>query len=85
MKDAPFETWQQCLRPDDFLFLYTDGVTEARNASGGLFDSKGLEAALRRGQAAGTVGPMQPTGISSLALIRAKGIGGSSISSAISC
>src|SRR5262249_36097337 len=34
LKEAAFETWQQHLRPDDFLILYSDGVTEARNASG---------------------------------------------------
>jgi len=48
MKDAVYETWEQRLSPGDFLFLYTDGVTEARNATGEFFSSDRLESALRR-------------------------------------
>lgn len=32
-----------CLYPDDFLFLYTDGVTEATNKKGRLFSQQKLE------------------------------------------
>ncbi len=32
--------------PNDTVFLYTDGVTEARNIDGELFGSKRLVAAL---------------------------------------
>src|SRR2546425_223229 len=34
------------LRPGDYLFLYTDGVTEARGDGGEMFSDTGLEAAL---------------------------------------
>src|SRR5690606_20466139 len=32
------------LQPGDFVVFFTDGITEARNASGDFFDDEGLEA-----------------------------------------
>lgn len=36
------------VHPDDVVLLFTDGITEARDASGELFDDDRLEAALRK-------------------------------------
>ena len=38
------------LRPDDALFLYTDGVTEAENAQAELFGEERMTAVLRGGR-----------------------------------
>ena len=47
LKEADFETWQAWLLPGDLLFLYTDGITEARGPGGSLLSPEGLEALLR--------------------------------------
>jgi sigma-B regulation protein RsbU (phosphoserine phosphatase) len=49
LNDATWQTWRAQLRPGDTLFLYTDGITEARNAAEGFFLRQGLEEALRAG------------------------------------
>jgi sigma-B regulation protein RsbU (phosphoserine phosphatase) len=46
---AVYQTARASLAPDDRLFLYTDGVTEAFNASDEPFGEARLEAALARG------------------------------------
>jgi sigma-B regulation protein RsbU (phosphoserine phosphatase) len=46
---AVYQTARVSLAPDDRLFLYTDGVTEAFNASDEPFGEARLEAALARG------------------------------------
>jgi len=46
---AVYQTARVSLAPDDQLFLYTDGVTEAFNASDEPFGEARLEAALARG------------------------------------
>jgi sigma-B regulation protein RsbU (phosphoserine phosphatase) len=47
-----YEQHVEQLDPGDRVFLYTDGVTEARGASGELFDTKRMIAALQsRGDA----------------------------------
>ena len=51
-KDASFETAQARLGPGDSLFLYTDGVTEAADATKNLFETQRLEEALRQGKGA---------------------------------
>jgi phosphoserine phosphatase RsbU/P len=42
----PYESSTIQLNPGDILFLYTDGVNEARNGDGKLFKTSGIEAAL---------------------------------------
>ncbi|MEU8261547.1 PP2C family protein-serine/threonine phosphatase [Micromonospora sp. NPDC048999] len=37
MHDAQFQLGRETLRADDLLFLYTDGVTEAKDADGNFF------------------------------------------------
>ena len=49
LDDADWQTWQARLQPGDFLFLYTDGITEARNSADGFFGAQRLEEALRTG------------------------------------
>lgn len=44
---------EETLEPDDWLVLYTDGITEARNASGEFFGESRLADFLRREAAAG--------------------------------
>lgn len=46
LKTAKFQLNEIDLKPNDTVFLYTDGVTEARNIDGELFGSKRLVAAL---------------------------------------
>jgi sigma-B regulation protein RsbU (phosphoserine phosphatase) len=46
LPEAEFETLQVRVDEGDLLFLYTDGVTEARSPGGALFGEEGLEAAL---------------------------------------
>ena len=41
-----FGTGAATLQPGDRLFLYSDGVTEAMDAGGGMFGAQRLEAAL---------------------------------------
>jgi sigma-B regulation protein RsbU (phosphoserine phosphatase) len=41
--DAPFEECTLHLRPGDFLFLYTDGVTDATNSQGQRFGVERLQ------------------------------------------
>ncbi|MBN1948592.1 MAG: SpoIIE family protein phosphatase [Candidatus Cloacimonetes bacterium] len=43
LEDAEFSTCKTKLLPGDLLFLYTDGVNEAMNKSGELFDYPRLE------------------------------------------
>lgn len=47
--NAKFDMGTAQLDPGDALFLYTDGVTEARNASGDFFEEDGLVACLTSG------------------------------------
>jgi serine phosphatase RsbU (regulator of sigma subunit) len=47
-EDAPFEAGQMDLAPGDGLFLYTDGVTEANDASGEEFTGGRLAPCLER-------------------------------------
>jgi len=42
----PYQSGTIQLSPGDTLFLYTDGVNEARNSDGKLFTTNGIEAAL---------------------------------------
>jgi sigma-B regulation protein RsbU (phosphoserine phosphatase) len=42
-----YETGEQRLAPEACLFLFTDGITEAMDATGELFGEERLEAALR--------------------------------------
>lgn len=42
-KEAEFESEVIQLKPGDSIVTYTDGITEAKNASGDLFDEKRLE------------------------------------------
>lgn len=44
--DEQYVTKQRTLRPDDTLVLYTDGITEARNAGGEFLNVEGLDAAV---------------------------------------
>jgi sigma-B regulation protein RsbU (phosphoserine phosphatase) len=43
----PYEQSTYALRPGDLIFLYTDGVIEAPDPAGELFDKQRLMAALR--------------------------------------
>jgi sigma-B regulation protein RsbU (phosphoserine phosphatase) len=54
LEGAVYETRRVMLRPGDGLFVYTDGVPEARNEAGELFSEDRLRAALWR---AGDAGP----------------------------
>jgi sigma-B regulation protein RsbU (phosphoserine phosphatase) len=47
LDDASWETYRTQLRPGDSLFLYSDGITEARDTAEGFFLGQGLEEALR--------------------------------------
>jgi sigma-B regulation protein RsbU (phosphoserine phosphatase) len=44
---ASYETQKIILSPGDVLVLFSDGITEAENASGVAFDDAGLEAVVR--------------------------------------
>lgn len=57
LPDASFADADTVLGPGDALVLYSDGITEARDADGGLFDTSGVADALREsaGQGAETV------------------------------
>ena len=48
--DAPYAAGRLTVAPDDTLFLYTDGVTEAFNAADEPFGEARLEALLTRGE-----------------------------------
>ncbi len=48
LDDAAWETHRTRLEPGDLLFLYTDGVTEARGSGEAIFSARALEGALRR-------------------------------------
>ena len=47
LDDVTWETSRARLQPGDTLFLYTDGVTEARHGENGFFSGQGLTDALR--------------------------------------
>ena len=47
-EDATYKAYRLALRPDDMLFLYTDGVTEAMDKDGNLYTEERLEATLNR-------------------------------------
>jgi phosphoserine phosphatase RsbU/P len=44
---ATYSPGRAVLQPDDMIAVYSDGITEAENESGGPFDESGLEQALR--------------------------------------
>jgi sigma-B regulation protein RsbU (phosphoserine phosphatase) len=44
MPDARFDVQQVVVEPDDLLFMYTDGVTEARDPQGEMFGEARLRA-----------------------------------------
>ena len=48
IKDVEYESNMVVLQPGDSLFLYTDGVTEAMDATGTMFEEKRLEDCLKR-------------------------------------
>ena len=48
MPDSTYETEHAVLRPGDTFFLYTDGVTEAKNPVEALYGEQRLAAALRQ-------------------------------------
>jgi len=48
MEDVPFKQHEFALEPGDCLFVYTDGVAEATNASNELFGTDRMLAALNR-------------------------------------
>jgi serine phosphatase RsbU (regulator of sigma subunit) len=53
LEEAAYQTFEARLRPGDGLFLYTDGITEARDPAGQLFGDERLRASLHRAGAAG--------------------------------
>ncbi|MCG8608724.1 PP2C family protein-serine/threonine phosphatase, partial [bacterium] len=50
VKDVPYEVKKMTLQPGDTLFLYTDGITEARNLNEEDFEEARLEACLMKTQ-----------------------------------
>jgi serine phosphatase RsbU (regulator of sigma subunit)/HAMP domain-containing protein len=48
MAESTYENEQFVMRPGDIFFLYTDGVTEAKNSETALFGEKRLKDALNR-------------------------------------
>jgi sigma-B regulation protein RsbU (phosphoserine phosphatase) len=46
--DAPYTTGFGRIEPGDVLFLFSDGITEARNADGAFFSDERLETTLRK-------------------------------------
>jgi sigma-B regulation protein RsbU (phosphoserine phosphatase) len=48
VKDIPYQTQKIILKPNDTLFLYTDGVTEAEDAKENEFEDTRLSACLKR-------------------------------------
>lgn len=56
---STYTTGRAQLEPDDLLAAYSDGITEAENASGRPFDESGLESALRLHghESIGSIGP----------------------------
>ncbi|HYT93708.1 MAG TPA: SpoIIE family protein phosphatase [Gemmataceae bacterium] len=48
LEDAAYQTHRLELQPNDIFFLYTDGITEARNAADELFTARRLEERLSR-------------------------------------
>lgn len=48
MEDTRYVQEELWMKPGDALFLYTDGVTEANDAKGGLYGEKRLKEALNR-------------------------------------
>ena len=55
-EQSTYTTGRTMLQPDELLAIYSDGITEAENASGRPFDESGLEAALRRHSTEGVSG-----------------------------
>jgi sigma-B regulation protein RsbU (phosphoserine phosphatase) len=49
IEDVRYRTGRASFAPGDALFIYTDGVTEARDGAGNLFGPARLEAVLRHG------------------------------------
>ena len=47
MPGMPFEQGQVTLEAGDCLVVYSDGVTEATNAAGALFDETALDSAIK--------------------------------------
>ena len=45
--DANFSVQERPWEPGDVLVLYSDGITECRNAEGEMFDHQGLEASIQ--------------------------------------
>jgi sigma-B regulation protein RsbU (phosphoserine phosphatase) len=59
LDEAAYRSYRCHLQPGDVLFLYSDGITEARNAADDLFTTRRLEQTLARGEpssAEGVVG-----------------------------
>ena len=46
MEELPFDEREVILQPGDNVFVYTDGVPEAQNMSGQMFESEGMLKAL---------------------------------------
>ncbi len=49
MDNGAYAEHTEALRGGDLLMFYTDGITESKNGSGGMFDVEGLDAALGAG------------------------------------
>ncbi len=47
MPGVPYETGSVIMNPGDFVFLFTDGVTEAMNEAGDMLEEQRLEACLK--------------------------------------
>ena len=45
-EQSTYKTGQLTIQPDELVAIYSDGVTEAENASGRPFDENGLESTL---------------------------------------
>ena len=72
MEGIRYKTFTERLSPDDLLFLYTDGVTEANNVMGGMFGESRLEEVLqgRRGLGLARFVPRTDTKVSPAQLCR---------------
>ena len=61
LEETTFSVKHASLQPGDGIFLYTDGVTEAMNQSGNLYDETRLEQILYRHHAQSPDEIMQAT------------------------